>query len=49
MGKCIAKNNLRLFNISVMCIFGSVVVAGFASVLADQFFQELYVCSTEFS
>ncbi|CBK21915.2 uncharacterized protein [Blastocystis hominis] len=33
MGKCIAKNNLKLFNVSVMCIFGSIFLAGFASMV----------------
>ena len=49
MGKCIAKNNLKLFNVSVMCIFGSIFLAGFASVLADGFMKEFVVCSREFS
>lgn len=49
MGKCIAKNNLKMFNVSVMCIFGSIVLAGFASVLADGFTNMFVVCSREFS
>ena len=38
-----------MFNVSVMCIFGSIVLAGFASVLADGFTNMFAVCSREFS